>query len=225
MKKVTIILFILHEFCLGQSLKSKKREIGFSFSPNFCHMIVNTSGYNSKITPRFGFTTGATLWFKKSKKLSIESGLLFSNFGIRFFDDKPKYSIISEENIYNYYSLNIAVKFKYFVNQGESKFYLSGGAALNWLLATRYRTTLIYNGNVFRDYHTDFDAIILPLPNLIIGVGRKFTFSNSLSLKIEPTLRLTPNVEGILSPNPASFAINNPFYSAGVDFGIYYTLK
>ncbi|MES2837886.1 MAG: outer membrane beta-barrel protein [Bacteroidota bacterium] len=227
MRKInlTILSFIFFPLLvLGQSI-DKKKTVGFTFSPNYCNMI-NNSEYNTIITPRFGFTTGVSLWFKKSEKLYIESGLLFSNFGIRFIDNNPTYITNSEERIYNYYSVNIPVKVKYMLTTGKAKFYLSGGGALNWLLATRYRIKLEYNGGyIHSEDDTDFDVVIIPLPNLIVGIGAKFDLNEKVFVKIEPTLRCTPNMEGILSSNPTSFAINNPYYSAGVDFGIYYTIK
>ncbi|MDY0078749.1 MAG: outer membrane beta-barrel protein [Bacteroidales bacterium] len=233
--KITSLLFILiSSVVFGQTaepVSSSKVSIGISFSPDYCYRTLNPQNDFSEVIAeirdeteiaKIGYTVGLSLLYKSWNRVSIETGLYFSNKGyqtefVAVYDLEPTVPIFVNRAKSNYqlYYLDIPLKLNYFVLTGRAKLFTSAGFSANIFLDQREKVS-------FEDPESteiiksdaEFSALSVAV---ILGVGIDYAINNKLNLRIEPVFRhaIIPLLDA---------PIKEYQYSAGANFGVYYTL-
>ena len=237
-----ILLLFTYSIVFSQQTDSTFNDnirIGATYSPDYCYRTLTTDQNinNQSIKewrdsieiPKFGYTTGITLFFPLSHRLSIETGVLFSKKGEKTkqidvsFINSPG-GTIQPMNIaynYHYHYLDIPLKLNYYILKKPSIF-MSGGISTNVFLQEKTTSTIEHSDGSI----TTNTALVNSEMNMInlagiIGLGfegeiLKIGASNAL-IRIEPIFR-----QSIISIIDAP--INGYSYSFGINFGIIYNL-
>jgi len=165
MKFIIISLLPLVAFCQTTDNETSKFLVGFVFSPDYCYRFLKPDSDEKWVAedrdlmeiPKFGFTTGASLLFKHSEHLTLETGLLYSDKGYKtkfyanFIYNTSDPSIpTSIKYIYHYHYLDIPIKANYNLFSKKFKFFISGGISVNVFLGQK--TLDIYE---FSDGHSE----------------------------------------------------------------------
>ena len=237
-----ILLLFNSSIVFSQQIDSTFNDyirIGANYSPDYCYRTLTTDENinNQSIKewrdsieiPKFGYTTGITLFFPLSHRLSIETGVLFSKKGEKTkqiymgFINSPG-GTIQPMNIaynYHYHYLDIPLKVNYYILKKPSIF-LSGGISTNLFLQEK-RTSITEHSDGSITTNTALVNSEMNMINLagIIGLGLegeilKIGASNAL-FRIEPIFR-----QSFMSIIDAP--INGYSYSFGINFGIIYNL-
>lgn len=241
MKLLIILTLIpLTTFCQSKdTINKKKIEIGLIFSPDYCYRSLQpdpstqwsegiASRRDSFEIPKFGYTTGAGVLFSLTNKITLETGLLFSDKG-----EKTKYHHLTTGSpdpllgekirfVYHYLYLDVPVKANYFVLMGKVKLFLSAGISANIFLTQKTSSIIEYSdGSTARNNSTGFINDFYSKVNLaaIAGVGINYGLTSRLNLRIEPVYR-----RSITSITASPSSIKGYLYSIGINTGIYYRL-
>ena len=230
----TLLAFLpLTLFCANSdSTKTRKIEIGITYSPDYCYRTLKPDASSKWITdirdtleiPKLGYTLGANVVYHLNKKISIESGLLFSDKG----DKTKKYVLensptgelpINNTFIYHYFYLDIPLKANYYILTGKVKLFLTAGISTNVFLTKKEISILGYsnmdtkkNSSTVNSEYSRFNFAV------IAGFGMNCKMANKLNLKLEPIYRRS--ITSITSNTP----IKEYLYSIGLNVGIYYNL-
>ena len=234
MKKIILLLLLVVPFSVfsfnSDSLRTKKIQIGVTFSPDFCFRKLKATtdskwiadGRDSLEIPKFGYTAGISLEYKVNTKLFLSSGILFSDCGektkeysvdnVTFGQEATKYSFK-----YHYYYLNIPVKANYFIVNRKIKFYLTAGLSANIFLYQK-TTFLTHHQNSDKKASTKSNNGFAPLNfSALIGCGINYPISPKTKLLIEPIYRRSIN--SIIDAPVKSY-----LYSIGMNVGILFNL-
>jgi hypothetical protein len=231
-----MILFPLTLFCQSTvTTKTKRMAIGLTFSPDYCYRKLSPDATSQWIAesrdsieiPKLGFTTGLSLLFQLNKRLTIETGLLYSNKG----EKTKNHSLIwnppsvqpdpalptKNEFVYHYNYLDIPAKVNYNILTKRLKLFVSGGLSTNIFLFQK--TTSIVE---YADGRTETNNSIgggLSRVNfaVLVGLGINYDLTSKLSFRIEPTYRRS--ITSIINS-----PIKGYLYSAGINTGIYIKL-
>jgi opacity protein-like surface antigen len=233
MKKINILFLLLLPaavYCSNDSTKTKKIQVGVSFSPDYCFRSLRPDADSKWIadsrdtieTAKFGYTAGANFEFKINKKLDVATGILFSDSGER----TNKYSLESASSAqepvmysynFHYYYLSIPLKANYYFLTGKVGFYLTAGVSANFFLGQKTTAITGFGNSVSRtDAKTDagFSKVNL---GMIAGCGVKYAISKNTELRAEPVYRrsLTSIIDA---------PVKTYLYSVGLNVGIYFNL-
>ncbi len=131
---ITIILILIAFSGYGQTsdvVSAKKISLGLIFSPDYCYRVLNSESRqvvvdvrNSGELPRLGFTAGLSLLLNPWKRVSVETGLLYSDKGMKtkIFDLRsvpdPALPTSRVQFIYHYNYLDIPTKVNYVILKG-----------------------------------------------------------------------------------------------------------
>lgn len=234
-----LILFIFFSTNLiGQQADSTQTErirLGITYSPDYCYRIIVpdnsptsqsiTEWRNSNEIPKFGYTTGITLFFPLSHRLLIETGVLFSKKGEKTkqidvsFINSPGGTIQPMHIAYNYHYhyLDIPLKLNYYILKKPSIF-ISGGISTNLFLQEKTTSTIEHsdgsNTNSTQPVNSELNMINLAG---MIGIGFESAFGKRLSFRIEPIFR--HSITSIIDAPIKGYS-----YSLGMNFGLIYKL-
>ena len=229
---VIILLLPLTLFCeTTDSSKVSKLEIGITYSPDYCYRKLKPDAGSKWIADirdtieigKLGYTTGLNVVYNISKKISIGTGILFSDKGEKtkktFLGNSLSGSLpINNKFIYHYLYIDIPVKANYTILNGKFKLFLTAGISTNIFLGQK-TTSILYYGN--RDSEkrktnvsSDFSKINFAY---IVGFGIDYPVTDKLNFKLEPLFRHSIN-SVIKAP------IKSYLYSTGVNIGIYFKL-
>jgi hypothetical protein len=233
MKRIIVILLAMlpfSAFCQNPAkLTSDKFAVGFVFSPNHCFRTLSSDASSEWISdsredmeiPKLGFTTGASLIFKPTPRIALETGLLLSDKGEK--TKKLTYNTIDPESPlpiaathnYHYVYLDIPAKVNYYILTGKAKLFVSAGASTNIFLKHTRTSTLEYNnGKEKKEFVSDNSGFNKVNFAAVAGLGMEYDITDKLRLRAEPIYR---HSLGSIIDTP----IKSYLYSAGVNFGIY----
>jgi len=222
----------------ADSIRTKKFYFGLTFSPDYCYRTLKSDNSKSSMfitdyrdtteIPKIGFTTGLNLIMEISKRIAIETGLLFSDKGEKTKAISKKWISNSGQSLtslpskvtanFKYYYLDIPIKVNYYLKTEKLKLYVTAGISPNIFLVER--SILIYEYNDGRiSRNTTFGNNGFSRVNLafIAGLGCSYDVTQKIFLKIEPTFR-----HSITSIN--NTPIKGYLYSAGLNTGLYFKL-
>lgn len=215
----------------------KNISIGLTFSPDYCYRTLHpdasvkwiADNRNTLEIPKFGYTTGLNIAKSINKKITLETGLLYSDKGER----TKKYSEVwltssgqpdpalptAMTFIYHYIYLDIPIKANYYFLTQKAKFYLTAGISPNVFLSQKTTSILEYSDGHNTKKNSSGNSSGFSRINLtvIAGLGFSYDFTNKLYFKIEPTYRRS--ITSIIDA-----PIKGYLYSVGLNTGIYYNL-
>jgi hypothetical protein len=224
-------------FCQNpDATKPIKISLGISFSPDYCYRTLIPNASSKWIAeardtfeiPTFGYTTGLNLALKISKRIILETGLLFSDRG----EKTHKYSLFALDTLgqlnsevpikityfFHYLYLEIPLKIKYCILNRRMKVFISGGISPNIFLTqkTRYIAEYLDGHTNTHTSTSSSDYRILNL-SIIASAGMSYDVTSRLYFTIEPTYR-----RSIISIVDAP--IKTFLYSIGLNTGLYYRI-
>lgn len=234
-KALIIILILTASISFSQNsdiISTRKISYGVTFSPDYCYRTLNSEASkqwvidlrDSTEIAKFGFTTGISLIIKPWDRISLETGLHFS--------DKGEKTIILELNPidpndpalptnqiklnYHFYYLDIPIKANYIVLKGKANLFVSAGFSVNIHLSNQ--TIVHFVGS--EEKQTWSNNVDLSRVNMaiLIGGGIDYSINDKLNLRLEPIYR-----RSIIPINDAS--VKQYQYSIGANFGLFYKLK
>ncbi len=239
MKNIFLFLILLPFSLVGQetdSTKIRKIEIGITYSPDYCYRSLKPDAINKWITdirdtleiPKLGYTTGLNATFYINKKITLETGILFSDKGEKtkkYVINGSTSSIQTDNNqatknkfIYHYLYFDIPAKVNYYILTKKLKLFLSAGVSTNIFLLQKTTSVLEYNdGHSEKNnsvIHSGFSRINLAV---IGGFGINYNLTNRFNFRLEPVYRrsLTSIIKA---------PVKDYLYSAGLNVGIFYKL-
>jgi hypothetical protein len=243
MKQLFSLLFVFIQLvAFGQaddSDKENKISIGIIYSPDYCFRILKPDDsemakfmvdyYNTTQSHTIGFTSGLSLNYKLNKKIQFESGILLSEKG---YKDKRGYEGIHQYDPYPYrvysttydylYFIEIPLKVNYFVTSKKIKIYFTGGVS---------NSIFFKSGIIIKDTYADGTEKTInhkfrprsDIKNInlatTVGFGFFYSFTNRLSIRVEPTCRYF-----LTSDTKNSTDIKEHLYSFGINTGIFFNL-
>lgn len=225
MKKIIILVFLLSPMLnfaqQNDSSKMKSFSIGGSYSTDYCYRIISAkesmkwlkNQMDTLEIAKIGYTTGINFDYRITKRLSISSGILFSDKG-----EKLKKKVIPsiDKSITHINYLDIPLKVNYNISTNKTKFYISLGISNNIFLSNKI---LIKKENSSsRELvigNSDFSKINF---TSIINIGINQDVAENWYFKTELLYRqsINPLIKSDL---------NRYLYSVGLNLGFYYRLK
>jgi opacity protein-like surface antigen len=238
MKPFLIFLTLLPStlFCQSTEMtKTKRISIGLTFSPDYCYRKLSPDATSQWIAdsrdsleiPKFGFTTGFGLLFQITKRLTLETGLQYSNKGEKtksysstWFPPsvQPDPSLpVKNAFIYHYNYLDIPLKVNYNILTKRLKFFVSGGISTNVFLFQQITSRVEYGDGSTVTNNSISNGLSRINLAVVAGLGINYDVTNRLTIRIEPTYRRS--ITSIINA-----PIKGYLYSAGINTGIYLNL-
>jgi hypothetical protein len=234
MKKLFFALLAILSFkSYSQTSEIKplgKFTVGIAFSPDYCYRTLKADGSSKWIADmrdeqeivKLGFTTGASILYNFSNKISFESGLFFSDKGEK--TKKREYRLMDPGDVntptygvhnYHYLYLDVPVKVNYYLTTGKIKAFVSAGTSANIFLKEKRSSTYTYADGRTED-RTVFSDSGFSRVNLaaVAGFGLDYELTENLQIRVEPIYRRS--VTSIINA-----PIKGYLYSAGINFGVF----
>jgi Outer membrane protein beta-barrel domain len=233
MKTIHLLFIIFLPFTLfsetGDSVKTKKLQIGITYSPDYSYRKLKSDASGKLIADmrdtmeigKYGFTTGVNIVYLITKKISIASGLLLSDKGER----TKKYALgnaasgvlpVNNRFIYHYMYLDIPIKANYYILTGKLKLFVTAGMSANIFLTQKTTSILDYNSRSSEKktstVESDFSKINLAYT---AGLGIDYPISTKMNFKLEPVYRRS--ITSVINAPVKSY-----LYSVGLNVGLYY---
>lgn len=252
MKNIITILFIslsLSSIAQNGVIPNIKGErnlyIGFNFSPDICYRTLTTSDTaaiinyivdhrNAYEVPKLGYTTGISIRLDLTNRISLESGINFSNKGYHYkWTDlyfgaqvDPRYgfnvdstnAIVRAKFCYRDFYIDVPLNAIYYFGRKRMHFNLGIGLTTNVFIGEYVVSTLEQaNGKKERYRSSRYDDLARINLSPTIFFGATYNINDRIQLGIEPGLRY-----GILSIVDAP--ISGYLWNAGMNFKCYYKL-
>ena len=140
-----------------------KFSLGISFSPEYSYRILKAKEdkyeglvamSDSMVEPKFGFTTGIQIRYDILKRLSIESGIQFTDKGSRMTvsnfvaaepDDPVLENLESVTTVEKIYYIEVPLKANYKIISGKFSLSFFDGLSANLFLDNKTKSILKYN--------------------------------------------------------------------------------
>jgi hypothetical protein len=215
---------------------TKNLSVGFTFSPDYSYRILEPSGSSEFISkfrdtieiPKFGYTTGLNFAWNINKRITLETGLLFSNKGEKTKKHSPTWITSSPEPdpalpstislVHNYIYLDIPIKANYYLLRQRVRLYLTGGVSTNLFITEVTKEVNEFNDGSTSTYRSwgnnGFSRINLAF---IVGAGFEYELTNKSYLKIEPIYRRS--ITSVIDAPIKGF-----LYSSGLNIGLFCNL-
>lgn len=232
MKNIFILILILplNLFCQEDiQTDNKKIAIGVNYSID---RTFKSPLKSSLEIPSINYSIGLNLNYSLSKKISIETGLLFANLGYktkeltldnsfildprRGFPVDPNNIPITEQLIVDRYYLNIPIYLNFYLFGTKTQFYISGGFSIyNFLWESNYYKIGLSDGS--DDVTSKEHNTYITKSNLAFGgsFGLDYNFMNNFLFRINPFYKrfITP----VKNNSQKEY-----WYSYGINFGVYF---
>jgi len=235
MKRLLAITIILISFSAnGQTENIRNKMLwGVNFSPDLNFRTLSGEptidnvliARNNIEIPNFGFTTGVNVSLPLAQKLSLETGIQYSDRGYRsekqqlIFEMPNPNNPTTAEAVYSYHSIGIPLKAKFLFGMNRIRFHSTVGLVTNFLLAAKSVITLEYtNASPEKrklDMIDDLHRVDL---SLNVAAGVDYSISQKILLVAEPTFRY-----GLLKA--AKSQVSEHLWSLGLNLGVYYSFK
>lgn len=223
MKSIYTIFFVF-SFCqlFGQdividTMHTSKTHIGLTFSPEYNYRYLSSDDnlsfikkeYDSLEVPKYGYSIGINGVFDLSKKLSLSTGLIFSDNG-----EKTKNSILIEPINYtnHYYFLSVPLRLNYLIIDSKVDLYGTIGLAANYFLDHVTSTQLDGVKDLSNFHSKDLTKFSL---GGIAGVGMNAHLSKNWYFKAEVLYR--QSITSVSTP------LKKWLYSVGPNIGLFYS--
>jgi hypothetical protein len=216
-----------------ESLKTGRISIGLVFSPDYCYRTLSSGESDEWIVNirnkseihKFGYTTGFSFVYKPVGRISLETGLLYSDKGER---TKPETLIAANpdqllpkqiEFIYSYNYIDIPFKINYLFLDKKFKLYVTAGLSTNIFLFQNTICIQEFEDGAIKKISSRNESSSFYKINLafLTGFAAEYEISNRLKLHLEPLYRrsITPIMDS---------SVKGYLFSTGINTGIYYKL-
>lgn len=239
-------LFPVMLLCQETDNKLSSFSLGISFSPEYSYRILKAKEdkYESLVAladsmevPKFGFTTGIQIRYDILKRLSVESGIQFtdkgskmtvSNFLAADTNDPVLQNLKSVTTIAKIYYIEVPLKLSYKIVSGKFSLSVFVGLSANIFLDNNTKSILKYNDGS-KDVQSSnregsFNSITV---SMLTGIGLNYELNNKLSLIFEPIYKrditgINTSLSHIIIPIPleqildCDIGFNNTSTGAGL---------
>jgi opacity protein-like surface antigen len=229
-----VIIFPAMGFCQQEKSSRRLGSIGIMISPSYSYRTLNFASSNQWIAEmrndeevgNFGFTAGFQAHYRLGHKLKFETGLLYSNNGLKTkYEDLTWASSDPElpsrsKTIYRfkYLALPVSVSYSFLVINKMSLF-ATAGLSANIFLSKKTNVAVTYpdgdNNSHASSKQTGYSRFNL---SATIGAGIDYRFSKRITLRAAPFYQRS--LTSIVVDNDAKEYL----FSFGVNTGIHYTL-
>jgi hypothetical protein len=230
------VIFSTHVYAQpDENNSNKKFSVGINFSPDYAYSILKSPETgevekDDREYPRFGFTSGIVAKYKFLTRLTLESGLQFSNKGynLKVSEQKKETYSYGYNQLYNpsilieatakvqYYYLGIPLKINYYLVQKKFNLYVSFGASADYYLDAKAKDVIEYSDRteILRNNIYNFGLNKFNFVGLA-GFGVESSLSKKLKIRIEPVFRY--------SFTPVAEIYKNEYlHSVGLNFVLFY---
>lgn len=228
--KLKYLSICLSLIFFSQLNAQSKWLFGLNFSPDICYrQLSNHAGdamlddfirmRNEREVYRISYSLGLGARYEINKKLSLESGLYFSDKGFQTTETpittagQPDGTDDYAFSVYHYLYLEIPIKalIKFPLNDKNSLF-CSAGLGNNFYLGNYTETYLVDNGKTSNLSHNkDNSSQYNPyFVSGLISLGFEHNFNDQFSMRIEPIYRmgLSSTVDEPIHTRLSSFGLN-----------------
>ena len=238
--KTLLISFTIFS-CLGQTAQNQLEltetsgfQLGIHFSPDVCYRTLqNNDGSamsdaiiqqrNENEIFKLGYTLGLTTLLPLNKRISLESGITYSNKGYQttmqvlyYFQYDPAFPQ-KMKSIYNYHYIDIPLKANFIFGKKKLRFISSLGLTTNVFIRETSTSVLVYSDRTERNSSaTNFKYNRFNL-SPSIGVGIDYKINDKMNLRIQPSFSY-----GILKIIDAP--ITAYLYSGGINMSYFFKL-
>ena len=211
---ISLLVFTFYSFSQSDSIK--KNQLGIFYSPNYC-------GY--QFDGGYGYTTGLNYARKISNRISLNSGILFSNqadnqynstFGNLVGDVGIKDTTYTYRNKYQFIEIPLIVDF-YFLQREKLNVFVMGGITANYFLGRKTSVEMTpTTGPIVQNGYIDnpvssFSTFVF---SASIGFGMEYKVNRDWNIIFEPEYT-------IYAPSKSfNFGIGGYMYSVGVNCGV-----
>ncbi|MEO8761016.1 MAG: outer membrane beta-barrel protein [Bacteroidia bacterium] len=241
-KKITLLALLLvfntggfSQTTTDENLKHTL-EVGLLFSPDYCNIALrNIDGsalYNQVIAserkaikPKIGYSTGLNVCYHVSRGFAIELGVqysekgyseAFSGFVFPFIQPSPAPTKVNY--FYNYYYMDIPLKFNMSLGKKKLSFIGSLGLTTNLFIQQKSTSKTTYSDGSVTTTPSSSAFGNTSAVNLspTASAGIDYRFSKLIHLRIEPTIRY-----GVLKTDNSNY-IGSYLWNAGISVGVYF---
>lgn len=207
-----------------------KWSAGLHFAPEYSYRSLQSGSVGSNIVayrdnfeiPSFGFTTGASFLYKLNRRISVETGLKFSDkhYSSTYRDIifEVDEGIKKFKSSSHFYYLSIPMKGTYNVYSGKIKVYVAAAVYCDLFLVAKTVSFLKYDdGHVKKSSsRMKYDFSLFNMSGSI-GAGIDLPVNDRISIRVEPNYR--KSFFPVLDAPIEEFE-----YSFGLDSGVIYHL-
>jgi hypothetical protein len=235
MRQTLFLMMMIPVIVFCQEKKSRRlTSVGVMISPDFSYRTLNFSSSNQWVADRrddteagnFGFATTIETHFKLGRKMTLETGLSYTNKSLKtkseeltWTSDDPSLPSGSK-TIYRYKYLTIPVIISYrFFDTGKISLFAAAGVSANVFLAKKTKVVTTYpDGDT--DSHASSKQTGYLKFNLsaTLGAGIDYRFSKRFIFRAEPFFQRS------LTSIVADKAAKEYLFSFGVSTGVHYSL-
>ena len=210
----------------------KLESIGLIVSPNISYRTLSFSSpnqwiadrRNSEELPGFGFMVGATIHYRITDRIRIETGILYSDMSIRTADTDLTWVTpndafpIQTKTVFHYGSIRVPFKVNYrLYEHNKLNVYAVMGLSTNLFINKRTEVVTEYPDR-HSDSHTSSKHVgysIFGL-GLTAGAGVEYQFSRRIYSRLEPSLNYSVT-SAVVDKGSKEY-----FYSFGIMAGFFY---
>jgi hypothetical protein len=213
MKKISLLFFTLLSFlsiAQKENNNESKFRIGIYIQPNIDYRRLFGTGENEITTliidsrndyeiSKIGYNIGLNTEFTITEKISIESGVSYSNKGYKskkidaIFPQGPEPSgLVAVQISYLFNYIEIPLQLNYKVGNNKLRFISSFGASINIMLSAQEKTKIFYGDGSSQTNKLKVDNSYTYAYNKLnifptISLGAEYLLNNNLTLRVQPT--------------------------------------
>lgn len=224
-----ICLLIVAAATAQEQVRYRRFSIGLGYSPDFNYRQLDyTSSVkwaadvrNDREIPRLGHTAGLHLRWRWADRLTIESGLLYSDKGYRTRKQPLQWAgpdvsyPVSSRVVYRYQTFDIPLKARYYFTTGRWKYYLSAGLIMSRMIGCR-KVLFSYFADGSSSRHRNLQDMGYAefFFSGTVGAGTEYALSKKFTVYAGPSYRQA--FSSLLVDNDA----REYLYSIGLDMGV-----
>lgn len=241
MKYFVLMIFLLPAaVASGQNFRAgkapsdfRKIQFGINISPDICYRTLINDSENEFIKeyrdgieiPKAGYSAGMSLAYHIGKNFGIETGIQYSNKGLRTkmveIDDssleRPDAAVPEKHGLIdNFHYLDIPVKANFFLGTKKLRFVAGAGIAVNFLVKSSHTSIKVFPDRTDKTTHSHNEVFRKMNLSPFVSLGIDYKLNDKINIRVEPTFRY-----GILK------IIDSPsahLFSGGVNIGCYFGL-
>ncbi len=218
----------------AQGSNNSRFRLGISYSPYSCYRQSNYQDGNGWLNAilnnteisKYGFCAGLAVQYRVSQKISIQSGIQFSDQGEKTIQIPSTWATaglaypVTSFAVYHYQFIGIPLVVNYCFPENKLTYFFSGGFSGSIFLNKRTTLILEYEDGHSKKASSNKDIGYAKF-NLaaVIGFGASYDLSKILTFQLQPIFLQSLN--SILIDKNAKVYL----YSIGVNFGLLYSFK
>lgn len=232
MKKLfsLLVLLMIHITAFGQ--EESRVAIGFQVSPDVASYSTAAFQLNHKAA-KLSYSDGLFGLFTLSPQWTLQVGIGYANEGshfnwepLRFGTPPDPESPVAIKTVYSHHFLEVPVDVNYYITNGNTRLFLSGGFAFNLAFGQTNKLFLQYRDGSVATSNSPFSLNRRLFRPFTVGMQAGFGIDQKLTdqwvLRIQPEVRhdLTSYRKPPESPSFQNPVVRSYFYSAGLNIGI-----